>query len=384
MTISRRLARPMLASMFVAGGLDALRNPESKVKAADAVVGPLTEIVPSLPDNTETFVRVNGAIQVGAGVLLAVGKFRRLAALALIGSIIPTTYAGHRFWDETDEGNRAQQRIHFFKNLGLLGGLILEAVDTEGAPSLGWRARRQGRRVGQAVAAGRLAGEAAIAHGTGAKLNRSGKRGTRKEVAKAHETAAKLGRAGRRASWQAEGAVVKAGRAGAEAHETAAKLGRAGRRASWQAEGAVVKAGRAGAEAHETAAKLGRAGRRATKKEAAKAHETAAKLGRAGRRASWQAEGAVVKAGRAGADVAGPYLTAGVERAGPYFTAGVERAGPYLTAGVERAGPLLTAGAERAGEFLTAGTERAGEFLTAGAEHAGELLSKAHHQLPVG
>jgi uncharacterized membrane protein YphA (DoxX/SURF4 family) len=352
MTISRRLARPMLASMFVAGGLDALRNPESKVKAADAVVGPLTEIVPSLPDNTETFVRVNGAIQVGAGVLLAVGKFRRLAALALIGSIIPTTYAGHRFWDETDEGNRAQQRIHFFKNLGLLGGLILEAVDTEGAPSLGWRARRQGRRVGQAVAAGRLAGEAAIAHGTGAKLNRSGKRGTRKEVAKAHETAAKLGRAGRRASWQAEGAVVKAGRAGAEAHETAAKLGRAGRRA--------------------------------TKKEAAKAHETAAKLGRAGRRASWQAEGAVVKAGRAGADVAGPYLTAGVERAGPYFTAGVERAGPYLTAGVERAGPLLTAGAERAGEFLTAGTERAGEFLTAGAEHAGELLSKAHHQLPVG
>jgi uncharacterized membrane protein YphA (DoxX/SURF4 family) len=288
----------MLASMFVAGGLDALRNPESKVKAADAVVGPLTEIVPSLPDNTETFVRVNGAIQVGAGVLLAVGKFRRLAALALIGSIIPTTYAGHRFWDETDEGNRAQQRIHFFKNLGLLGGLILEAVDTEGAPSLGWRARRQGRRVGQAVAAGRLAGEAAIAHGTGAKLNRSGKRGTRKEVAKAHETAAKLGRAGRRASWQAEGAVVKAG--------------------------------------------------------------------------------------RAGADVAGPYLTAGVERAGPYFTAGVERAGPYLTAGVERAGPLLTAGAERAGEFLTAGTERAGEFLTAGAEHAGELLSKAHHQLPVG
>ena len=298
MTISRRLARPMLASMFVAGGLDALRNPESKVKAADAVVGPLTEIVPSLPDNTETFVRVNGAIQVGAGVLLAVGKFRRLAALALIGSIIPTTYAGHRFWDETDEGNRAQQRIHFFKNLGLLGGLILEAVDTEGAPSLGWRARRQGRRVGQAVAAGRLAGEAAIAHGTGAKLNRSGKRGTRKEVAKAHETAAKLGRAGRRASWQAEGAVVKAG--------------------------------------------------------------------------------------RAGADVAGPYLTAGVERAGPYFTAGVERAGPYLTAGVERAGPLLTAGAERAGEFLTAGTERAGEFLTAGAEHAGELLSKAHHQLPVG
>ena len=45
-------------------------------------------------------VRVNGAVQVGAGVFLAIGKFRRPAAFALIGSIIPTTYAGHRFWEE--------------------------------------------------------------------------------------------------------------------------------------------------------------------------------------------------------------------------------------------------------------------------------------------
>ena len=56
-------------------------------------------------------------------------------------SLIPTTLAGHRFWEEQDEMRRAQQRIHFFKNLSMLGGLMLAAVDTEGKPGLAWRAQ---------------------------------------------------------------------------------------------------------------------------------------------------------------------------------------------------------------------------------------------------
>jgi hypothetical protein len=32
--------------------------------------------------------------------------------------------------------------MHFLKNLGLLGGLLLAAADTEGRPSIGWRAER--------------------------------------------------------------------------------------------------------------------------------------------------------------------------------------------------------------------------------------------------
>ena len=34
------------------------------------------------------------------------------------------------------------QRIHFFKNASMLGGLLLAAVDTEGKPGVAWRARR--------------------------------------------------------------------------------------------------------------------------------------------------------------------------------------------------------------------------------------------------
>ena len=31
--------------------------------------------------------------------------------------------------------------MHFFKNLSMLGGLLLAAVDTEGRPGVAWRAK---------------------------------------------------------------------------------------------------------------------------------------------------------------------------------------------------------------------------------------------------
>jgi putative oxidoreductase len=161
--------------MFVVGGWDSLRNPEGKVKKADPVAQAVASRVPGLPQETETLIRINGAVMVGAGALLAIGKFPRLAALALIGTILPTTYAGHRFWEETDEATKAQQRIHFIKNLGLLGGLILAAVDTEGAPSLGWRARRRVERAGQVLHArpGRTAKPARRARGLASRARNS-------------------------------------------------------------------------------------------------------------------------------------------------------------------------------------------------------------------
>jgi putative oxidoreductase len=147
MTVVRRLARPFLASMFIVGGLDAIRNPKSKIGAAEDVGPAIAAHLPYLPQDPEQLVRINGAVQLGAGVLLSLGRFPRLASTALAASIIPTTMAGHRFWEHEDPAKRAQQRIHFFKNLGLLGGLMLAAVDTEGRPGLAWRAQHAGHHV---------------------------------------------------------------------------------------------------------------------------------------------------------------------------------------------------------------------------------------------
>src|ERR1700677_1776089 len=160
MALTRRIARPMLASIFVVEGWDAVQHPEGKVKKVEVVTAPLDDNVGSIPLDPETLVRINGAVQIGAGVLLATGRFRRLASLALIGSIVPNTYAVHRCWEEPDPVTRAQQKIHFLKSLGLLGGLILAAFDTEGQPSLGWRAKRRAGQLEEAMALGRTIGHA--------------------------------------------------------------------------------------------------------------------------------------------------------------------------------------------------------------------------------
>jgi putative oxidoreductase len=216
MTISRRIARPLLASIFISGGLDAVHSPEGKVKVAAAVTEPLRAKIPSLPEDTATLVRWNGMVQVGAGGLLAIGRFRRLAALALIASVIPTTYAGHRFWEEVDDETRAQQRIHFLKNLGLLGGLILAATDTEGAPSLGWRAHRRADQLGAIVGSGRTATSTG-AHHASVRLSEAGHHAGRratKAAAKGRDAGRQANRAARRASRHANETVADAAKSG--------------------------------------------------------------------------------------------------------------------------------------------------------------------------
>src|SRR6266571_9035303 len=107
MAVLRAIARPMLASIFIVQGYDTMRNPERVVKKADPVVRPIADRVPVVPDDTEQAVRMNGAVQFVAGTLLAIGWLPRASALALAGSLVPTTAAGHRFWEATDEQDRA-------------------------------------------------------------------------------------------------------------------------------------------------------------------------------------------------------------------------------------------------------------------------------------
>ena len=141
MTVVRRLARPMLAATFVKGGLDSLRHPAARAEIAAPVIHALAEPL-RLPDDPELLVRANGAVMVTAGTLFGLGRLPRLSALVLAASLVPTTYAGHPFWQEKDPAKRAAQTTHFLKNLGLLGGLLLASVDTEGRPGVAWRARR--------------------------------------------------------------------------------------------------------------------------------------------------------------------------------------------------------------------------------------------------
>ncbi|HEX7132408.1 MAG TPA: DoxX family protein [Iamia sp.] len=198
----RTLARPLLASVFVTGGIDMLRNAKALAPTAEPVVKKVVEtaaekivdlaeqaaeavpdaarpvadladsaadaarplagenLLPGsaptpphvdLPTDPELMTKVNGGVMVGAGLLLAIGKLPRLSAAALAATIVPTTFAAHRFWEIDDAEERAAQQIHFFKNVGLLGGLALAAIDTEGRPGVAWRARHAGQAAKAAV-----------------------------------------------------------------------------------------------------------------------------------------------------------------------------------------------------------------------------------------
>ena len=109
MTLVRRVARPMLAAMFVVGGLDQLKHPSRKAETARPLVEKLAPSV-GLPDDAELLVRANGVAMVTAGSLLALGRLPRLASAVLAATIVPTTLAAHAFWNEQDPEARAQQK----------------------------------------------------------------------------------------------------------------------------------------------------------------------------------------------------------------------------------------------------------------------------------
>ncbi|WP_306362818.1 DoxX family membrane protein [Nocardia sp. CC227C] len=154
----RRLARPLLASAFLADGADTLMHPDERVKAANTLLEQQREsrfagIAEKLPADPATLVKVNAGAQIAGGVLLATGKVPRLASLMLAMTVVPSAVTNQDFWQETDPARKTAKRTAFFKDMSLLGGLLIASADTEGKPSLGWRGRRAAQRTAAAVSA---------------------------------------------------------------------------------------------------------------------------------------------------------------------------------------------------------------------------------------
>lgn len=150
MTLIRLIARPMLASTFAVGAVAGLRNApalaEKSKPVLDKIVPAVEQATPvSLPKDPVTLVRLNAAAQLLAAVSLARGRAPRLSSAVLAASLVPTTVAGHPFWEVSDPEEKQAQMMHFFKNLSLLGGLVLAAVDTAGQPGVAYRAQSVGR-----------------------------------------------------------------------------------------------------------------------------------------------------------------------------------------------------------------------------------------------
>ncbi|RVT91192.1 DoxX family protein [Sphingomonas crocodyli] len=70
-------------------------------------------------------------VQVGASVLLILGRFGWLAAGALGVFTAMATMIGHPFWEIADPVARFHDRNSFLEHVGLIGGFMLAAILTE-------------------------------------------------------------------------------------------------------------------------------------------------------------------------------------------------------------------------------------------------------------
>jgi uncharacterized membrane protein YphA (DoxX/SURF4 family) len=289
----RRVARPLLAGIFIQGGIAALRDPKTHadmaapvLDRAAPVLDKVTEAAPidHRPPN-ETLVKVDAVVKIGAGTLLALGKLPRLSAAALAPSLIATTAAGHRFWEEDDPNQRLNQQVHFVKNLGLLGGLMLAAADTEGRPGLAWRAKH----AGQTSAAAAELFHKDVADGLSTLSERAGQRAG--EIAEAASKASE--RIAPVAARAQERAVEAADRVGPLAARAADRVGplasRAGDRVAATTEHWLAEADARSAKARKQARKAGKKARKRTEKRLDAATKRASKeIEAASKRASKQ------------------------------------------------------------------------------------------------
>lgn len=115
--LGRIAGRLLMAATFVESGLKVAREPGPRPKLAASIGIPQPELA----------TRANGAGMAVGGILLATGIGERYAAGILAGLLVPTTLAAHRFWEVEQDAGRAGQRIHFMKNLSMLGGLLYMA-----------------------------------------------------------------------------------------------------------------------------------------------------------------------------------------------------------------------------------------------------------------
>ena len=147
----RGLARTLLAGIFVVGGISSWKRSAKLAVPASKVIEPVKNSIPGSL-SAEQLVKVNSGVQVVAGGLFAIGIAPRVMAILLGASLVPTTLAGHRFWEMDDDADKTQHQIQFLKNAGLIGGLIFAALDTGGRPSVFWSGRRVAEGAAAAVA----------------------------------------------------------------------------------------------------------------------------------------------------------------------------------------------------------------------------------------
>ncbi|MEU0312909.1 DoxX family protein [Nocardioides sp. NPDC006273] len=109
------IGRILFALIFVAGGIGHL-----------TATTDMTQIVQSkgIPA-ARAVVLSTGVLLVTASLMLILGLWADVAALALFCFLVPTAIFIHNFWTEKDPQVRLMEQLHFNKDLSLAGAALL-------------------------------------------------------------------------------------------------------------------------------------------------------------------------------------------------------------------------------------------------------------------
>jgi len=119
------LGRVFLALLFVVSGIGKITGYAGTAAVMASKGLPMVDIL--LP--------LTIAVELGGGLLLALGWKARWAAAALFLFLIPTTLIFHQFWG-IDPKLVQMQKIHFLKNVAIMGGMLMVLANGAGAWSI--------------------------------------------------------------------------------------------------------------------------------------------------------------------------------------------------------------------------------------------------------
>jgi putative oxidoreductase len=119
------IARILLMAIFLISGWGKLTNYEGAVAYMAETGVPLPPIAAIIAIVMEFFV----------GMIIVVGLYTRPLAIVLALYALATAFIGHHYWSMTG-AVQADNMIHFYKNISILGGLLLLYVTGAGKYSI--------------------------------------------------------------------------------------------------------------------------------------------------------------------------------------------------------------------------------------------------------
>ncbi len=102
------MGRILLSLIFILSGFNKINGWDGTLGFMAAKGVPMTEI----------FLALTIAIELGGGLMIALGLYARWAAFAIFLFLIPVTLLFHPFWADPEQMNS------FMKNIAIMGGML--------------------------------------------------------------------------------------------------------------------------------------------------------------------------------------------------------------------------------------------------------------------